>query len=156
MSSFYGCCGSRDGGGPGTPGVGIKKAELNEQGELIFTYTNNVVQNVGPVVGTDGKNGVTFIPHTDNNILSWTNDGSLPNPDPIDFTGQDPIIWTELQEKLKEELGWGDVDDKTDPVESSDYEWGFLPEVEKVKTEWGDINENTVPVSTNDYEWGFF
>lgn len=34
---------------------------------------------------TVAQNGITFTPHVDNNVLSFTNDGALPNPDSIDF-----------------------------------------------------------------------
>lgn len=33
------------------------------------------------------KNGVTFTPSIDNGVLSWTNDGGLPNPPPISVIG---------------------------------------------------------------------
>lgn len=33
------------------------------------------------------KNGVTFTPHIEDGILSFTNDGSLPNPEPISLGG---------------------------------------------------------------------
>lgn len=40
----------------------------------------------GPA-GADGKQGVTFTPHITNNILSWTNDGGLQNPNPVLLQG---------------------------------------------------------------------
>lgn len=128
MSSFYGCCGVSDsgGGGTGQDGVGIKNAVLNEKGELIFTLTNNSIINVGKVVGENGKNGITFTPHVDNNILSWTNDGGLPNPDPIDFTGQDQTFWQDLVEEQVDELTWGNVDTYQPSGTSSEYEWGYF------------------------------
>ncbi len=38
--------------------------------------------------GKDGVNGVTYTPSiSDDGILSWTNDGNLPNPNPIKIIG---------------------------------------------------------------------
>ena len=38
--------------------------------------------------GKDGKNGVTFTPHmSSDGTLTWTNDGNLPNPDPVSLVG---------------------------------------------------------------------
>lgn len=38
--------------------------------------------------GTPGANGVTFTPHlSDDGVLSWTNDGGLANPDPVNIKG---------------------------------------------------------------------
>lgn len=56
-----------DKGDPGTPGkdgVGIAKTEINENGELIITYTDGATANLGRVLsaagkdGTNGKNGI--------------------------------------------------------------------------------------------------
>ena len=38
--------------------------------------------------GQPGKDGVTFIPSvSEEGIISWTNDGDLPNPEPVDIMG---------------------------------------------------------------------
>ena len=37
-----------------------------------------------------GINGATFIPSvSDDGIISWTNDGNLPNPEPVKIKGKD-------------------------------------------------------------------
>lgn len=41
----------------GKDGVGIAKAEINLDGELVLTYTDDTVVNLGRVVGTDGQDG---------------------------------------------------------------------------------------------------
>ena len=41
----------------GTDGIGISKSEINSAGELVLTYSNGQVSNLGKVVGTDGSNG---------------------------------------------------------------------------------------------------
>ena len=43
--------------------------------------------------GAPGKQGVTFIPSMSaDGVLSWTNDGGLPNPDPVDMSA-----WTDKE-----------------------------------------------------------
>ena len=46
-------------GKDGKNGVGIAKAEINADGELILTYTNGKTVNLGKIVGADGKDGLT-------------------------------------------------------------------------------------------------
>ena len=43
----------------GKDGIGIAKAEINADGELVITYTDGKVVNLGKVVGADGKDGLT-------------------------------------------------------------------------------------------------
>ena len=43
----------------GKDGIGIAKAEINANGELVITYTDGKVVNLGKVVGADGKDGLT-------------------------------------------------------------------------------------------------
>ena len=44
-------------GDDGEDGVGITKTEINSNGELIITYTNNLISNLGVVVGAKGDKG---------------------------------------------------------------------------------------------------
>ena len=46
-------------GKDGKNGVGIAKAEINADGELVITYTDGKTVNLGKVVGADGKDGLT-------------------------------------------------------------------------------------------------
>ena len=42
----------------------------------------------GGVIFIEGKNGATFIPAvSESGVISWTNNKSLPNPDPVDIRG---------------------------------------------------------------------
>lgn len=41
----------------GTDGIGIASSEINKKGELVITYSDNTVANLGIVVGADGKDG---------------------------------------------------------------------------------------------------
>ena len=44
-------------GADGKDGISITKSEINEDGELVFTFSDGKTVNVGKVVGTDGING---------------------------------------------------------------------------------------------------
>ena len=46
-------------GKDGKDGVGIAKAEINADGELVLTYTDGTTDNLGKVVGANGKDGLT-------------------------------------------------------------------------------------------------
>lgn len=39
----------------GADGIGITSSEINKKGELVITYSNNTVNNLGVVVGADGR-----------------------------------------------------------------------------------------------------
>ena len=41
----------------GKDGVSVVKSEINAKGELVITYSNNQVDNLGVVVGANGQNG---------------------------------------------------------------------------------------------------
>lgn len=63
----------------GTDGIGITNSEINASGELVLTYSDNTVANLGVVVGADGKDGAdlsnevedikAYIGYTDSDIL---------------------------------------------------------------------------------------
>ena len=44
-------------GTDGTDGIGIAKTEIDAEGKLVITYTDNTTSNLGVVVGADGSNG---------------------------------------------------------------------------------------------------
>ena len=44
-------------GSDGKDGISIVKSEINAQGELVLTYSDGSVKNLGKVVGSDGKDG---------------------------------------------------------------------------------------------------
>ena len=46
-----------DAGLNGVDGIGVKKSEINSLGELVITYTNNLTENLGAVVGAKGDKG---------------------------------------------------------------------------------------------------
>jgi len=45
-------------GKDGKDGISIAKSEINSKGELVITYSNNEVENLGIVVGANGRDGV--------------------------------------------------------------------------------------------------
>lgn len=88
---------------------GLQSIEINKDGDLIVTFTDGTVSNLGRVVGADGK---VYVPHLDKDtsVLSWTiedKEGEI--PDPID---------------LSDESEWTDVTDETSG--ESDYYWEAL------------------------------
>lgn len=55
---------------------------INSQGHLILTVGNNQTIDLGQVKGTN------FIPSVSaDGTLSWSNDGGLPNPEPVNIRG---------------------------------------------------------------------
>lgn len=42
----------------GKDGISVVQSEINSKGELVITYSNNEVDNLGKVVGADGKDGI--------------------------------------------------------------------------------------------------
>ena len=70
----------------------IVDCKINENGHLVVTLSDGRIIDAG-YVGT--ADGVTFIPHiSDDLILSWTNNGGLENPEPVDLNPFDE--WNEI------------------------------------------------------------
>lgn len=85
---------------------GVDDCNINEEGHLIVTLSDGRTIDAGYVGASEG---VTFIPHiSENLILSWTNDGGLENPKPVDLNPFDE--WSTLPEEGIE----------------TEYEWEFL------------------------------
>lgn len=80
-------------GAKGDPGPQGEKGDTGEQGpagpqgETGPQGPQGVPGEIGPA-GTNGKNGATFTPSVSaGGELSWSNDGNLPNPDPVNIKG---------------------------------------------------------------------
>lgn len=73
--------------------------------KLTLSLSDGSTINAGTITapqGPNGANGVTFIPSvSEAGILSWTNDGGLTNPDPVNIKGDAAVI-TE-----SDVAGWG-------------------------------------------------
>ena len=84
----------------------IVDCTINAEGHLVVTFSDGRVIDAGYVGVQDG---VVFTPHiSEDLILSWTNNGGLENPEPVDLNPYDE--WTTLPEEGVE----------------SEYEWEFL------------------------------
>lgn len=97
---------AQEGGGGG---FGLQSIEINVDGELVVTFTDGTVSNLGKVVGADGK---VYVPHIDKDtsILSWTiedKEGAIPDPIDLSDSGE-----------------WSDVTEEN--VGDTEYEWETL------------------------------
>ena len=82
--------------------ISVTNCEVNADGDLIVTLSDGREINAGHVVGADG---VTFIPSiNEQKILSWTNDGGLENPEPIDLNPSDE--WSDIDGSGKTQFIW--------------------------------------------------
>lgn len=68
-------------------------------GDTVTNYVKNPIENVKSNSGNDkpsndeGISGVVYVPSiSDDKILSWTNNGGLQNPDPVDLNPFDEWI----------------------------------------------------------------
>jgi hypothetical protein len=88
-------------------GCSVVDVKIDENNNLIVTLSDGRIIDAGHI---DGGDGVTFIPHiSDDNILSWTNDGGLENPKPVDLNPHDE--WIELNQG---------------PETPTEYKWEFI------------------------------
>lgn len=99
---------AEEGGGSGTQ-FGLQSIEIDKDGNLVVTFTDGTVSNLGRVVGVDGK---VYVPHIDKDtsLLSWTiedKEGEIPDPFDLSDSGE-----------------WEDVND--DNIGETDYEWEVL------------------------------
>lgn len=70
----------------------VVNCEINQDGHLVVKFSNGNIIDAGYVGTVDG---VTFVPHiSDDLILSWTNNGGLENPEPVDLNPFDE--WNEI------------------------------------------------------------
>ena len=102
---------AEEGGNSGGSGeqFGLQSIEIDKDGNLVVTFTDGTVSNLGRVVGSDGK---VYVPHLDKDtsILSWTiEDKAGEIPDPIDLSNNGE---------------WEDVDNED--LGETDYTWEVL------------------------------
>lgn len=84
----------------------VTDVEIDEHGHLVVTLSDGRVIDAG-YVGSGAK-GTTFIPHiSDDYILSWTNDGGLDNPDPVDLNFKDN--WSEVGDENETAYVWNQL-----------------------------------------------
>lgn len=83
-------------------GVSVTDCEINADGNLIVTLSDGSQIDAGRAVGDDGA---TFIPSIDEQkILSWTNNGGLENPEPVDLNPSDE--WSDIDGSGETQYIW--------------------------------------------------
>ena len=83
-------------------GISVTNCEVNADGDLIVTLSDGREINAGHVTGADG---VTFIPSiNERKILSWSNDGNLDNPEPVDLNIFDE--WSDISGSGETQYVW--------------------------------------------------
>ena len=88
---------------------------------------NAFVDSGKPSRGEKGDMGVIFTPHlSEDGILSWTNNGKLPNPKPVKLSGAGEVT----AESIKEALGYTPIGEDDLPISSVNGQTGT------VKTSW--------------------
>ena len=88
---------------------------------------NAFVDSGKPSRGEKGDVGVIFTPHlSEDGILSWTNNGKLPNPKPVKLSGAGEVT----AESIKEALGYTPIGEDDLPISSVNGQTGT------VKTSW--------------------
>jgi hypothetical protein len=86
---------------------GIKSFDVDENDNITITLMDGRIIDLGTIIGASG---VVFVPHiSEDKILTWTNNGDLENPAPVDLNAFDE--WIEL----------GDGGETP-----SQYTWGFM------------------------------
>lgn len=94
-------------GGGGAGGqFGLQSIEIDKNGNLVVTFTDGTVSNLGRVVGVDGK---VYVPHLDKDtsILSWTiEDKAGEIPDPVDLSDSGEWEGVSAEELGKTEYEW--------------------------------------------------
>lgn len=88
---------------------------------------NAFVDSGKPSRGEKGDVGVIFTPYlSGDGILSWTNNGNLPNPKPVKLSGAGEVT----AESIKEALGYTPIGEDDLPISSVNGQTGA------VKTSW--------------------
>lgn len=110
-------------GQDGTDGIGITSSEINKNGELVITYSDNTVDNLGVVVGADGidgtngtngKDGIGITNAEINNsgelILTYSNGTSANLGKVVGADGKDGADLSNEVEDIKAYIGYTDED----------------------------------------------
>lgn len=149
-------------------GVDINSAEdINQVARAVIELEKNGSQG-----GGSGENGVTFIPSVSTDgVISWTNNGELPNPTPVNIKGakgDTPVrgkdYWTagdraEMVDELAEEIITQNDGDATDKVMSQAAVTAALKTVTALpyggSVEWLEAHGDTEKLYQIDgYVWG--
>ena len=83
---------------------GIKSFDIDDNDNITITLIDGRVIELGNI---PGASGVTFTPHiSEDKILTWTNNGGLENPDPVDLNPFDE--WEDDGESSSTDYVWED------------------------------------------------
>lgn len=83
---------------------GIKSFDVDENDNITITLIDGRVIELGNI---PGASGVTFTPHiSEDKILTWTNNGGLENPEPVDLNPFDE--WEDDGESSSTDYVWED------------------------------------------------
>ena len=74
-------------------------------GDIVTNYIGNPVEGDRTNSGGDTPSGVVYVPSVSKDkILSWTNNGGLENPDPVDLNPFDE--WSETGNEIETDYIW--------------------------------------------------
>lgn len=86
-------------------GYSVTNVEIDEDGNLITTFSDGKIVNAGKVSGKDGS---VYVPHiSDDYVLSWTNTAGLPCPEPIDLFPYDE--WKPIEQETTSVYVWEQI-----------------------------------------------
>ena len=95
----------------GTDGIGITKSEINSNGELVLTYSDNTVSNLGVVVGADGIGITAATINSSGELVITYSDGTSANLGTVvGADGQDGADLSNEVEDIKAYIGYTDSD----------------------------------------------
>ncbi len=83
---------------------GIKSFDVDENDNITITLIDGRVIELGNI---PGASGVIFVPHIDDKkVLTWTNDGGLENPAPVDLNPFDEWVNVEDGGETQSQYVW--------------------------------------------------
>lgn len=80
----------------------------------LWMWDNGAWLSLGQIQGATGANGVTYTPSVEDGVLSWTNNGNLPNPEAADIRGPQGVAGQDGEKGDPGEAGYT-------PVRGTDY-----------------------------------
>ena len=114
----------------GEDGISITGATVDDRGHLILTLSKGEPIDAGEVKGSQGDKGAVYTPSVSSDgVISWTNNGNLSNPTPVNIKGKDGDPGVSVTGATIEDNGHLIVTlSKGDPIDAG-YAKGDAPEV---------------------------
>lgn len=109
--------------------------------------SNTIETQSDSLIGTPGIDGVTFTPSvSQEGVISWTNDGGLPNPEPINIKGIPGANGIDGEKGEKGDKGErGEKGEKGDRGEQGIQGIQGVPGLQGIRGEKGDAGEPGIP-----------